>query len=130
MTLKQYLLLMFLGTLGAWAAWLTVIFYLTPESSGTLGLIFFYLSLFVAVVGTTTLIGFTFRYWLHKDEVVFRQVSISFRQGVLLGIVVILALILQAQRLLTWWNLGILLLALTIVEFFFLSMRRTPHESE
>lgn len=127
MTLRRYLLVMLIGTLGAWGAWLMVVFYLAPSSAGVMGFVFFYMSLGVAVVGTTTLVGFALRHLLHRDEVVFRQVSISFRQGVLLGIVVLLALMLQAERLLTWWNLGILLLALTIVEFFFLSMRReTP----
>ncbi len=131
MTLRQYILLMLLGTCGAWTAWLLVIFYLTPESAGTMGFIFFYLALFIAIIGTTTLIGFALRYWLHKDEVVFRQVSISFRQGILLGIVAVLALLLQEQRLLTWWNLVILILALTIIEFFFLSMRRpSPPEQK
>ena len=128
MTLKQYLLVMLLGTLGAWGAWLMVVFYLGASAAGTMGFIFFYLSLLVAVVGSTTLVGFGLRHWLHRDEGVFRQVAISFRQGVLLGIVVLLALMLQAEKLLTWWNFGILLLALTIVEFFFLSIRREPTE--
>lgn len=131
MTLGRYLLVMLIGTLGAWGAWLMVVFYLAPSSAGVMGFVFFYMSLGVAVVGTTTLVGFGLRHLLHRDEVVFRQVAISFRQGVLLGIVVLLALMLQAERLLTWWNLGILLLALTIVEFFFLSMRRElPEDNE
>lgn len=117
---------MSLGTAGAWFAWLLVLWYLTPESAGLLGFVFFYLSLFVALVGSTTLVGFTFRHLVHHQEVVFRQVSVSFRQGVLLGVVVVLALVLQAQRLLTWWNLIILVVAFTIVEFFFLSLRRGP----
>lgn len=126
MTLKQYLLGMIMGTLVSWGALGLVINYLNPELAGNMGLLFLYLSLFLSIAGTVTLIGFTWRFFLHKDEVLYRQVSVSFRQGVMIGLAVVVALFLQANSLLTWWNLILLVIALTVFEFLALSARRQP----
>ncbi len=125
-TLKRYLILMIISTLVAWAAWWAVVNYLDPQATGNLSFWFFYLSLLIAIVGTATLIGFGLRRLIHRHDVIFRQVSISFRQGILLGIAIILSLLLQGQNLFTWWNFVILIAILTIIEFFFLSVRRAP----
>ncbi len=129
MTLKRYLILMTVSTLAAWGSWAAVVNYLDPESTGSLSFWFFYLSLMVAVVGAATLIGFGLRRLIHRHDVIFRQVSISFRQGILLAIAIILSLLLQDQNLFTWWNLVILVTILTVIEFFFLSIRRAPPSS-
>lgn len=126
MTLKQYLLGMILGTLVSWCALGLVVNYLNPELAGNIGLIFLYLSMFLSIAGTVTLIGFTWRFFLHKDEVLYRQVSVSFRQGVMIGLAVVVALFLQANKLLTWWNLLLLIIGLTVLEFLALSTRRQP----
>lgn len=126
MTLRKYLILMSLGTLVSWFAFGMVVTYLNPGSAGTLGFIFFYLSLFLSVTGTLTVAGFAWRYVRHRDEVLFRHVSISFRQGALLGLLVIASLFLESKNLLSWWNLGLLVVGLTLLEFFWLSARRAP----
>ncbi len=125
MTLRQYLAWLAIGTLVSWGAWVLVITYLNPQTAGTTGMLFFYLSLFLSLSGTLTLLGFSWRYWRHRDEVLFRHVSISFRQGVLLALAVIVALWLKVSNLLTWWNLSLLIVGLTLLEFFWLSVRRT-----
>jgi len=107
MSLKTYIWLMILGTIGAWASWFMVISFLTPEVAGVSGFAFFYLSLFIAIVGTATLVGFALRAWVHKNELVTRQASISFRQGIFVGVVVVLSLLLKDQKLFTWWNISI-----------------------
>ncbi len=126
MSLKHYLIWMALGTVVAWGAFWGVVNYLDPESAGTFGLLFFYVSIFLSLAGTLTLFGFGWRYWRHPDEVLFRQVSISFRQGSLLGVLVVGVLFLQANQLATWWNLSLLVIFLTLLEFFWLSVRRLP----
>ncbi len=120
---------MILGTVGAWASWFMVISYLTPDIAGASGFVFFYLSLFIAIVGSTTLVGFGIRAMVHRNESVTRQASISFRQGIFVAIVAVLSLLLKDQNLFTWWNILILVLILTIIEFFFLSIRRAPPQS-
>lgn len=103
-----------------------VVMYLNPNTAGNLGLLFFYLALFLSISGTLTLLGFGWRFWRHRDEVLFRQVTISFRQGALLAFMAVGALFLQANALLTWWNLGLLIVGLTLLEFFLLTGRRAP----
>lgn len=125
MTLRKYLLLMTLGTLVSWFGFGMVVTYLNPDIAGTLGFLFFYLSLFLSVTGTLTILGFGWRYVRHRDEVLFRHVSISFRQGALLGLMVVASLFLESKSLLTWWNLGLLIVGLTLLEFFWLSARRS-----
>ncbi|MDP3986055.1 MAG: hypothetical protein U1C53_01255 [Candidatus Veblenbacteria bacterium] len=125
MTLRQYLSWLALGTGISWGAFGLVLSYLNPETAGNIGFLFFYLSVFLSLTGTLTLIGFAWRYLRHRDEVLFRHVSISFRQGVLLAFMVVVALWLEAHELLTWWNLGLLVVGLTLLEFFWLSVRRS-----
>lgn len=126
MTLRQYLLWMGLGTAIAWGAFLLVINYLSPSTAGTIGFLFFYLALFLGISGTLTLLGFAWRYFRHREEVLFRHVSISFRQGVILALMVVGSMFLQANKLLTWWNLALLILGFTLVEYFYLTARRRP----
>ncbi len=126
MTLRQYLIWMAVGTLVAWGSFWAVVNYLSPQTTGTLGFVFFYLSVFLSITGTLTLFGFAWRHFRHRDEVLFRHVSISFRQGVLLSAMAVGALFLQANQLLTWWNLGLLIVGLTLLEFSLLSTRRRP----
>jgi hypothetical protein len=128
MTLRQYITWIALGTLLAWGAFVLVVLYLNPETAGVLGFTFFYLSLFLGVAGSLTLLGFVWRYIRHRDDLLFRHVTISFRQGVLLGVLVTGALFLQSQKLLTWWNLILLVVGITLLELFLLTSRRTPPE--
>lgn len=126
MTLKQYLAWMGLGTAISWGALWSVLTYLEPETAGPVGFLFFYLSIFLGITGTLTLLGFAWRYFKHGEEVLFRHVSVSFRQGALLALMVVGALFLQDQDQLTWWNLGLLVLGITLLEFFWLSTKRIP----
>ncbi|HBH16751.1 MAG: hypothetical protein UV57_C0050G0005 [Parcubacteria group bacterium GW2011_GWD2_43_10] len=124
MTLRQYLAWLAIGTLVSWGALVLVMTYLNPQTAGTTGFLFFYLSLFLSLGGTFTLVGFAWRYWRHRDEVLFRHVSMSFRQGILLALAVVLASWLKTNNLLTWWNTGLLVVGLTLLELFWLSVRR------
>ncbi len=128
MTLRQYLTWIGFGTLVAWGVFALVVLYLNPDTAGTLGFVFFYLSLFLGLAGTLTLLGFVWRYVKHRDDLLFRHVTISFRQGVLLGVLVTGALFLQSQELLTWWNLVLLVVGITLLELFLLTSRRMPPE--
>lgn len=126
MTLKHYLIWMAVGTLVAWGAFWLVITYVNPETAGTLGFTLFYVAIFLGVTGTFTLLGFAWRYFRHRDEPLYRHVSISFRQGIFLALMLVIALFLQQQGLLTWWNLILLVLGVSLLEFGLLSVRRLP----
>ena len=121
MTLKKYLIGMFLSTVFCWISFGLILFYIDPVRTGILGVICFYLSLFFAIVGTLTLIGFYLRIWLSKNEVLFAHVGPSFRQAVLISIALIGCLVLQSFRLLNWWDGGLFVGSVALIEFYFLS---------
>lgn len=124
MTLRQYLILITLGTAISFMTWLTVIFLVNPFESGILGFVFFYLSLAVTLVGLLSLVGFGVRMLLYRHEgIVLREVTIAFRQACAFTLVVIGSLFLQSRSLLSWWNVLLFVGGLTILEFFFLSSR-------
>jgi hypothetical protein len=121
MTLRQYLILMTISAIFCWVIWVSVLYLIDPTQAGFLGFTFFYLSLFLSVVGTMSVMGLILRMKFGKEELVFRTVTVSFRQATLLGLLVIGGLILKSQRILTWWNILFLVLALIVIEFFFIS---------
>ncbi len=115
MTLRQYLILMSLCAVLSWVAWFFVVSNTNPNESGTVVFAFFYFSLFLAVVGTISVLGFLIRKAIIKnDEVVFRHVKKTFRQSIVIATLLIITLALLSQELLAWWN-GLLLLILFFV---------------
>lgn len=115
---------MTLTTVVCWAAWAMIINITNPAEAGFWGFFFFYASLFLALAGTLSVIGFFIRKLVLKEELAFRHVAVSFRQAVLFAILVVGSLILQSKGLLTWWNILLFILVLTILEFFFISFKK------
>jgi len=97
---------------------------INPETTNVIGFLLFYSSLFLAIVGTSAIFGFLIRFILLRKELVFRQVAISFRQSFLFASVIIASLILQSFRMLTWYNVLFLVVAVTVLEFFLISYKR------
>lgn len=102
-----------------WAAWVIVITKIDPTSSGMIGHAAFYTSLFLALVGTFGLLGLFTRMTFRKNIIAFRHMSPSIRQAILFSLLLVAALLLQGQRLLTLHAIVFLVLGLTILEFFF-----------
>jgi len=116
-----------IATILAWAVWLLVIGRTDPATVGGAGRLLFYLALFTAVGGSASLIGLFVR--RHHPERT-RAISIALRQGTLTALAVIVAVFLQSRDLLTWFNLIFLVVALTLLELFVISLqRRAPEES-
>jgi hypothetical protein len=108
---------MALGTLLTWGAWVLVIFFLDPATAGWLGFTVFYLALYLALTGSFSLLGLVLRHYILKNELIYQQVTISFRQAFSFSFLVVAALFLQSKQLLTWWNMVFLIIALTFLEF-------------
>jgi len=124
MTLKQYLLVMGCGTVLSWTAVALIIFGIDPTE--TQGVVFgaLYFSLLLGLTGLLSIIGFLLRVWLlPKDFLLTRQVMISFRQAVLVALLLVIMLILRSRSLLSWFNASLVVIGLTLVEFFFISAR-------
>ena len=57
MSFRSFLFVLLLGTLLSWATLLSVLFFVDPNQSGIFGLLAFYLSVFIAALGTLSFIG-------------------------------------------------------------------------
>ncbi len=114
---------MLILTVICWLAWAAVLFLVNPEETGLIGFILFYFSLFLAILGTASILGFVARARFRQGPV-FKQVEVSFRQGVWLGMLAVSLLLLQETGLLRWWNGIFFFLFLVFLEFFFLSSRK------
>ncbi|MCL5666713.1 MAG: hypothetical protein M1383_03005 [Patescibacteria group bacterium] len=95
----------------------SIITFTDPFGSSWITFLFFYLSLFIAVLGTFTIIGLGLRQWLWPKTYVI-NLSNSFRQGFLAAILVVVSFLLLANNLLYWWVEASLILFLLFVEAF------------
>ncbi|MEA2113688.1 MAG: hypothetical protein U9P63_03485 [Patescibacteria group bacterium] len=114
MKLSVYLSGLIIAVLLASACLAAILIYLSPDMANPSVFILFYLSLFIAATGIFTLIGLFIR-WISDRRGfslsvnrAFRQLGISFRQGLLLTVILISALVLQSKDILTWWHLPLL----------------------
>jgi len=129
MTFRTYLILMGLGTLISWGAWVLVLYTTNPFEAGASGFVLFYLTLGMSLIGTLTLLGMAYRvFFLRRHAVMMREVRISFRHAVFLSLVAVGALALSAQGWLKWWALLALFILMSLVEYFFL-LREEAHRS-
>ena len=123
MTLKKYLSLMTILTIVCWLSWALTLALVNPQQSSLVGFILFYFSLFLALLGTMSVLGFLIRVWLKKKPI-FKQVEIAFRQGVWLGLLIPMIFMLKGLNLLRWWNILFLILFFIFLELFFLFSNR------
>ena len=125
MTLRGYLIIMTLATLVCWSAWAYILWIINPEVTNWIGFLLFYLSLFLALTGTATLIGFVIRFMALKQELAFRSVKEAFRQSFLFSALIIVSLFLVTKDLFTWLNLFFLIIGLSVLEFFLISYKKS-----
>lgn len=123
MSIRQYVTIMLIATLLSWASWLLILFMVAPSEAGLLGFIFFYISLFLGLLGTVALVGLLIRHMKTRNKFIVEKVIISFRQATWLALLIVVSLLLQSYRLLTWWNIALILLIASFLEFFFMSAR-------
>jgi hypothetical protein len=92
-------------------------------AGGILILAFFYISLFLSLVGTLSLLGLFMRLFFTKDKLMFKKVVTSFRQAILFAILIIVALYLNSFEMFSWKYLIFLIIGLTLLEIFFISYK-------
>ncbi|MFA6426826.1 MAG: hypothetical protein WCW16_00060 [Candidatus Magasanikbacteria bacterium] len=130
MTLRQYMFTMLFATMLCWTAWFFVLTNVDPFQTTTLGFVFFYVSLGLALLGSISLIAFLiYRLFASKDLPLFRYVQISFRQSFYVTCFIVLFLILQGNGYLTIINGTILGLIFIIFISLSISLRRTQKNS-
>lgn len=125
MTLKKYLMLTALATAICWTIFLFISSVVNPELTNTLGFFLFYLSLFMAISGTASLIGFLIRFVALRHELAFYAVKIAYRQSFMFALFIIAILMLLSQGLFTWLNLFMLIAVFVIAETFMIHSQKT-----
>lgn len=124
MTLRQYLFLMLLGSILCWIAWGLVLINIDPFEGNQAGFLFFYTTLFCSLVGTiSVMIFFLYHRFSRVEMPLYRYVQKSFRDGVIGAAAICGVLFLQAQSLLSLWNLIILFFILLFIILFRLSTK-------
>lgn len=121
MSLKLYLTGMILGTILCLVSTVLIILYIDPEESRIFGPAVLLTSLFLGLTGFFTVCGFYMRLFFSKNEVVFNHISPAFRQGVLLSLVFVVLILLELFRILNVWAALLLIGAIILFEFYFLS---------
>ncbi|MFA5210902.1 MAG: hypothetical protein WC414_00170 [Patescibacteria group bacterium] len=115
MNLKQYLSIMFFSTILSWIAWGFVIVNIDPFETSWLGFLLFFLSLAAGLIGLVSILIFLLYKFFASDELpLFRYVSASLKQSLIISFFLLTFLFLQMKSLLTWFN-GIILLVIFIL---------------
>jgi hypothetical protein len=120
MTLKSYVWGIRIINLISLCA-LALVFYFIDPKAGMLGVILFYVILFFALSGIFNLILLRIREFFLGQEESVANVSLSFRQGILLALLVIALLVLQSLRALFWWDGLLVAGGIFLIELYFLT---------
>ncbi len=92
--------------------------YTEPQTASTLTFVFLYASVFIFVTSLATLVGLGFRQALARTAFLL-NFGISFRQALLLAVLLTASIILSSQGLLYWWVEATLIMFLVCLEAFF-----------
>lgn len=124
MSFRWFLIVMALASTAAWIGWVFVVHSADPTHSGILGFLLFYVTIFIAVLGTAVFFGTLIRVWLRPHELVYRHTVRSFRQGIILTCLFLGALLLLSFGLLLWWSGLLLIILFSLVELFFVTSKQ------
>ncbi len=97
-------------------AWLLVLFYFDPTTSGAIGIVLFFVSLTVTMVGVLIIVFSYFRYRFSRPI----SLGVTIRQATLLGVGSSGILLLSALDKLNWWNGVAIVVAGLVIESFYL----------
>jgi len=124
MNIKQLLIVVSAATAIFWIVWLVITAQINPDDTDFFGFLLFYLTLFFSLLGTFFLVSFAYRKVFSKFSLEYNIVGTSFRQSFFLALLFVSLLILQGIEMLNIINALLLVAAVVILEFFFLSYKR------
>jgi hypothetical protein len=105
----------------------TALLFLTNPDQGTGAKSLFLFTIFVLIFSIYALLAFLVKRSATNNEAGFMAMKSSLRQGILLGLFSIAALLLSAIGLLTWWDLLLLAFSLLLIELYFKSDKAREH---
>jgi len=113
---------MTIGTVMAVGVWMWTLFSINPDTSGPAGILLFYVSLALSLVGIFALLGLFIRLIVLRSTTMrIFVVRSSFRQSILFTLLVLSSLVLQMYSMMTWWAFLLLFAFAISLEFFFAS---------
>ncbi|MDP1834022.1 MAG: hypothetical protein Q8L11_03800 [Candidatus Moranbacteria bacterium] len=121
MTFRDYIWGIWLVTLLSLVAFVFVVRFVDPDSTGIAGKLLFYLSLFFVGSGIFNLVLLRLRKGTLNAETASSNIGLSFRQGMLLALFMIGLLVLQSFRVLVWWDGLLLFGGIFLIELYFVS---------
>lgn len=119
MTLRTYTIGMILIGLLALASWALVLFFLSPDTVFAVSL--FLITLFLGATAILSIVGFSLRRVVSKNELVYLHLKTSLRQGTFLSLILTGMLALQGFKILTVWDGSLFVALIMVLEFYFLS---------
>lgn len=114
---KQHILLIVISTILASFSLGCIIFFTDPKTAGMWTFLFLYFSVFLLTLGLSCLVGIITRQLLGQNLYIV-NLSHSFRQGILIALLITVSLVLQAGGLLYWWVEASLILFVASIEAF------------
>ena len=126
--LKFFLLAIIVAVIG-FGILLTTLFLLSPYKIGTsldinnirynvLSIIVFYIGLFIFFMGLFSTIFFWLRSRVRTKDDLYLYAVTSFRQGILMGILICILLLLQSFQLFVWWDALLVVGAIILIEMY------------
>ena len=120
MSLRNFVLVMLLGSLLSWVAWTLIVIGVNPQEAGFMALAVFYVTLAVALTGTAALIlSFIRIKLLRHHNVPSREVQTAFRHAIFFAAVAVASLALSQNGMFHTWHVVALIAAASIAEFLF-----------
>jgi len=95
--------------------------YIDPDTAKFWSKPVFFILIFLMLSGFFNLMLLRFRKGMMDMETQLSNVSLSFRQSILLSLFAVGLLILQSFRILVWWDALLLLAGIFLIELYFLS---------
>lgn len=119
MSLKTYFVGIAISTFLAWSAFYLTIANIDPFTADQAGMMSFFVSLFLGVLGLVILIMIYFRSRVYSVAELYEKMPVILRQAFLVAFFLTATIGMQAMRVLRWWTVLMLLIILVLVEMSF-----------
>ncbi len=119
---KSYLWIMRIVSFLSLSFLIFIVTEIDPQK-GLWGKLLFYIASFIFLFGVFNLFLLRLRKRFMHGEMVYENIILSFRQGLLLAMLAILLLVFQGLRILAWWDGALIVAGIFLIELYFLSRK-------
>lgn len=113
---KSFLLALFALFIIAFSSLIYVLVKVNPETARLGSFLVFYLALFFTILSGISIAGYVLRTALSRNSPLYRYALISFRQGALIAVLVVVLLVLQSLRAVSLLSVALLVFSLALFE--------------